>query len=73
MAVQLCINIPSFLQNPKSNGSAGSTGSNESNGFTSGEEGGHSTHLTKQRFKIFSRKFCTKFDQCDRALSWTNI
>ena len=40
---------------------------------SSGEEGGHSTHLTKLRFKVFSRKSYTKFDRYDGALSSTNI
>ena len=43
------------------------------NGFTSAEEGSHSTHLTKRRLKVFSRKYCTKIDRCDGELSWSNI
>ena len=35
--------------------------------------GGHSTHLRKRRFKVFSNKSCGKFDRCDGELSWTNI
>ena len=52
MALQLRLDIRSFLYGPKRNDL-----------MVSGEKGGHPIHLRKQRLNVFSRISCRNFDR----------